>query len=229
MNETLSHLQALRESMIRAFIGYGIIAIISAIYANYLFSIFSLPILSLLPTGSMIATDVTTPFLIPLTFSLMLALCISMPWILYQGWRFIGPALFTHEKKRILLLSCFSLILFYAGLCLAYFFVIPLALKFFVHAAPQGVEVLTDIDAYFNFAMTMMIAFGFAFQVPLVVMALIKTNVITRETLISKRPYVIIICFIVGMLLTPPDVFSQTLLAIPMWGLFELGLFLAKL
>ncbi len=226
-SEILHHLSALRTGFIRAMLGYAIVALMCALCAKSLFTVFAAPIISLLPEGSLIATGIATPFLVPLTFSLMFALCISMPWILYQIWLFIAPGLFSQEKRRLFLLTALSFILFYAGLCMAYFLVIPLALQFFVHAAPAGVTVLTDIDAYFGFAMKLMIAFGLAFQVPLIVMALIKSGWVTRETLIAKRPYVIIGCFILGMLLTPPDVFSQTLLALPMWGLFELGLRLA--
>ncbi|MFI4956566.1 MAG: twin-arginine translocase subunit TatC [Gammaproteobacteria bacterium] len=228
MDNTLAHLSALRQVFMRAVLGYAVIAVIAALCAKPLFTVFAAPIMALLPSGSLIATGIATPFLVPLTFSLMFALCIAMPWILYQGWLFIAPGLFVHEKKRILLLTSFSFILFYTGIGFAYFFVIPLALDFFVHAAPVGVTVLTDVDAYFGFAIKLMIAFGLAFQVPLVVMALVKSGAVTRESLMAKRPYVIIACFVLGMLLTPPDVFSQTLLAVPMWMLFELGLFLTK-
>jgi sec-independent protein translocase protein TatC len=228
MDNTLAHLSALRQAFIRAMLGFAVIAIMAAVCAKPLFTVFAAPIMALLPSGSLIATGIATPFLVPLTFSLMFALCVAMPWILYQAWLFIAPGLFVHEKKRVLLLMSFSFILFYVGMAFSYYFVIPLALDFFVHAAPQGVTVLTDIDAYFSFAIKLMIAFGLAFQVPLVVMALVKSGIVTRETLIAKRPYVIIACFVLGMLLTPPDVFSQTLLAVPMWMLFELGLFLSK-
>lgn len=227
-DNTLTHLTALRQAILRAFMGYGLIAVAAAVCAKPLFTLFSAPIVSLLPSGSLIATGIATPFLVPLTFSLMFALCIAMPWILYQAWAFIAPGLFPHEKKRALLLSFLSFILFYSGLAFSYFLVIPLALEFFIHAAPEGVTVLTDMAAYFSFAITLMIAFGLAFQIPLIVMALVKSGIVTRETLIAKRPYVIIACFIIGMLLTPPDVFSQTLLAVPMCLLFELGLLLAS-
>lgn len=228
VDNTLSHLTALRQAFIRALMGYGVIAVIAAVCAKPLFTIFASPIMALLPSGSLIATGIATPFLVPLTFSLMFALCVTMPWILYQAWAFVAPGLFVHEKKRMLLLTLFSFVLFYAGICFAYFLVIPLALEFFVHAAPEGVTVLTDIDAYFGFAIKLMIAFGLAFQIPLFVMALVKSGIVTRDALVAKRPYVIIACFVIGMLLTPPDVFSQTLLAIPMCLLFELGLFLSK-
>lgn len=227
-NDTLQHLSALRSTIVRAFMGYGVIAVIAAVFAKPLFAVFAQPIVSLLPSGALIATGIATPFLVPLTFSFMFALCIAMPWILYQAWAFIAPGLFPHEKKRILSLTAFSFVLFYAGLAFAYFLVIPLALTFFVEAAPTGVTVLTDIDAYFSFAITLMIAFGVAFQIPLIVMALVKSGLVTRAALVEKRPYVIIGCFVIGMLLTPPDVFSQTLLAVPMCLLFELGLLLAR-
>lgn len=228
MDNTLAHLSALRQVFIRALLGYAVIAVAAAVCAKPLFTVFASPIMALLPSGSLIATGIATPFLVPLTFSLMLALCVAMPWIIFQAWLFVAPGLFAHEKKRVLLLTCFSVLLFYAGIGFAYFFVIPLALDFFVHAAPEGVTVLTDVDAYFGFAIKLMIAFGLAFQVPLVVMALVKSGIVTREALIAKRPYVIIACFVLGMLLTPPDVFSQTLLAVPMCLLFELGLFLSR-
>lgn len=228
IDNTLTHLSALRQAFIRALIGYAVVAIIAALCAKPLFTLFAAPIMALLPSGALIATDIATPFLVPLTFSLMFALCIAMPWMLYQAWAFIAPGLFLHEKKRILLLSTFSFILFYTGLCFAYFLVIPLALAFFVNAAPEGVTVLTDINAYFGFAIKLMIAFGLTFQIPLFVMALVRSGIVTHDALVAKRPFVIIACFVLGMLFTPPDVFSQTLLAVPMCLLFELGLFLSR-
>lgn len=225
--ETVQQLSELRQVIARAAIGFLLIAIICAFFAPTLFHLFAEPLLQLLEGQPMIATQVSAPFLIPLKFSLASALILSLPWFAYQGWRFIAPALFKHERRYFSIALVLCLILFYTGLLFAYTIVMPLALQFFVSAAPKGVQVMTDIDAYLSFALKLLLAFGFVFQVPIFVIGLVRCGFVKKSTLQAQRPYIIIAAFTLGMLLTPPDVFSQSLLAVPLWLLYELGLWLA--
>lgn len=225
--DTLQQLAELRKIVLRSALGFLCSAVICAVFAKTLFHQFAQPLLQLLHTESMIATEVAAPFLIPLKFSMALAFALSLPWFAYQAWRFIAPGLFQQERRylKIALLLCLSL--FYAGLAFAYCVVMPLALQFFVGAAPAGVQVMTDIDAYLSFALKLLLAFGLIFQVPVMVVSLVRTGLVQKSTLQAQRPYIIIGAFTLGMLLTPPDIFSQTLLALPLWGLYELGLWCA--
>jgi sec-independent protein translocase protein TatC len=223
----LDHLAIFRKHLLYAVSGYFIVAVFFAILAKPLFFIFAQPLLDLLPNESLIATQVAAPFFIPLKFSLLFSLGLALPWFLYQIWRFISPGLFKQEKKLLSLGLILSIFLFYAGIAFAYFFVMPLALKFFVGSAPIGVTVMTDISAYMDFAIKLLLAFGLAFETPLIVVLLVRTGIVRADQLKNKRGYVLIAAFTIGMLLTPPDVFSQTLLAIPLWLLFELGLLLS--
>lgn len=226
--ETLEQLNILRRHLVRAFLGYAVLAVLCAVFANPLFVYFSAPLLRQLPQSSLIATQVASPFLIPLKCSLIIAFFIALPWVLYQIWAFIAPGLFPHEKKSWCRLTALSIVLFYAGAAFAYWVTLPITLSFFNQVAPTGVTVLTDIQAYFDFTLALLLGCGFAFQVPLVVLVLLRSQIVTRAQLIAWRPYVIVLAFALGMVLTPPDIFSQTLLAIPLWGLFELGLWLGR-
>lgn len=227
-NNPIQHISDLRYSLIKAVAGYGVMAIIFAIFAKPIFSIVAQPLLVQLPQGYMIATQIVAPFFAPLKLSLLLALGFALPWMMYQVWAFIAPGLFEHEKKSSLGIIATCLLLFYSGVAFAYFVVVPLVLNFFVSTAPSGVEVLTDINAYVNFILKMLFAFGLSFQVPIVVLLLTRSRIVTKEKLKKQRAYIIIGAFAAAMLLTPPDVFSQTLLAVPIILLFELGLLLSK-
>ena len=173
----------------------------------------------------MIAIDVASPFFIPFKLVLILSIFLTIPYILYHLWKFVAPGLYEHEKKLVFPVLLSSSILFYLGAAFAYFVVFPLIFAFFVSIAPEGIAVMTDIGRYLDFVVTLFFAFGFAFEVPIVTILLVLTNVTTKESLIKKRPYVIVGAFIIGMLLTPPDIISQTLLAVPIWILYELGIF----
>lgn len=194
-------------------------------WASDLYAMLAYPLLSKLPQGGqMIATDVTTPFFVPLKVTMMAAFLISLPYILYQGWRFIAPGLYAHEKKLVLPLIVASTTLFFCGMAFAYFLVFPVVFGFIVASAPQGVAVMTDIDKYLSFVLGMFMAFGVTFQVPVVVVVLVRMGVVTVEKLREIRPYVFVGAFVVGAIFTPPDVVSQIMLAIPLWLLYESGI-----
>ncbi len=175
----------------------------------------------------MIATDVTTPFFVPLKVAMMTAFLIALPYILYQVWRFVAPGLYLHEKRWIPPLLVASVVLFFCGMAFAYFAVFPIVFGFITASAPQGVAVMTDIDKYLSFVMSMFVAFGLAFQVPIAVVLLVKTGMVTTSKLREARPYVIVGAFVVGAIFTPPDVVSQFMLAMPLWLLFEAGIVVA--
>ena len=172
----------------------------------------------------MIATEVASPFLTPFKLSLVLALFMAMPYILHQVWSFIAPGLYKKEKRFALPILLSSIILFYIGIAFSFFVVFPLVFGFFTSVAPTGVTIMTDINRYLDFVLKLFFAFGIAFEIPIATLLLIWSGATSAENLKRKRPYVIVGCFIIGMLLTPPDIISQILLAIPMWGLFELGI-----
>lgn len=176
----------------------------------------------------MIATGVATPFLTPMKLTLIVSFFLAIPYVLYQVWAFVAPGLYKHEKRLIAPLVFSSALLFYAGAAFAYYVVFPLAFGFFTKMAPEGVTIATDIASYLDFVLGLFIAFGIAFEIPIATILICWTGMMTPKELASKRPYVIVIVFVVGMLLTPPDVISQTLLAIPMWMLFEVGVFFAR-
>lgn len=229
LQSNLEHLSILRKHLVYAVAGYLLIAVTFAVLAKPLFFTFAQPLIDLLPNQSLIATEVSAPFFIPLKFSLLFSLGIALPWFIYQIWRFISPGLFQQEKRLLSLGLILSIVLFYAGIAFAYLVVMPLALNFFVGSAPMGVTVMTDISAYMDFAIKLLLAFGLAFETPLAVVLLVRTGIVRVEQLKKQRGYVLIAAFTLGMLLTPPDVFSQTLLAIPLWLLFELGLWMASI
>tara|TARA_R110001599_G_C12033007_1_gene640304 strand:- start:101 stop:736 length:636 start_codon:yes stop_codon:yes gene_type:complete len=197
---------------------------------NDLYYIVSEPLRVFLPEGStMIATDVASPFFTPFKLTLMTSVFIGMPYLLYQIWSFIAPALYNKEKRIAIPLLLSSIVLFYLGMAFAYFVVFPLVFGFFTSAGPEGVAIMTDISRYLDFVLKLFFAFGLAFEIPIATILLVTAGITTTENLREKRPYVIVGCFVVGMLLTPPDVISQLLLAIPMWLLFEMGIIFASM
>jgi sec-independent protein translocase protein TatC len=225
----ISHLVELRSRLLRAFAAIVLVFLALVYFANDIYSVLAEPLLRQLPEGtSMIATGVATPFLTPMKLTLIVSFFAAIPYVLYQVWAFIAPGLYKHEKRLIAPLVFSSALLFYAGAAFAYFVVFPLAFGFFTKMAPEGVTIATDIASYLDFVLGLFVAFGIAFEIPIATILLCWTGVTTPKDLSGKRPYVIVVVFIVGMLLTPPDVISQTLLAIPMWLLFEVGVFFAR-
>jgi sec-independent protein translocase protein TatC len=220
------HLIELRDRLLRVVLVVGVVFIALVPFSNTLFSLLSGPLMARMPdNSSMIAIEVASPFLIPFKLTLFLALFISIPYVLYQLWSFVAPGLYRHERRLALPLVVSSTALFYAGAAFAYFVVFPLVFAFFTGTAPEGVAVMTDISRYLDFVLTLFFAFGAAFEVPVLTVLLVWTGMATQEGLREKRPYIIVAAFVIGMLLTPPDVISQTLLAVPIWILFELGVY----
>lgn len=225
----ISHLVELRQRLMRSVLAVFILFLALFYFANDLYLFLSAPLTALLPEGtSMIATDVTSPFFAPFKLTLVAAIGLAMPYILHQIWSFIAPGLYANEKRLAIPLLVSSIILFYAGIAFAYFVVFPLIFGFFTSVGPENVAVMTDISSYLNFVLKLFFAFGIAFEIPIATLLLIKSGAITAKDLASKRAYVVVVCFVFGMLLTPPDVISQSLLAIPMWLLFEVGLFMSR-
>lgn len=225
----ISHLLELRSRLLRMVVGILLVFVALSPFSNPIYTTLAGPLLRHLPSqSSMIAIDVLSPFLTPLKFTLILSVFITIPWTLFQVWAFIAPGLYQREKRLILPVLLSSILLFYCGMAFAYFVIMPLFFAFLTGTAPQGVAVMTDINHYLDFVLTMFFAFGVAFEVPVATVILVLIGVITPDDLATKRPYVIVGAFIIGMLLTPPDVISQTLLALPMWLLFEAGVFIAR-
>ncbi len=225
----VSHLIELRDRVLRMVLAVLAVFLILFPFANDLYTAISVPMREALPAGStMISTKPIDPFLIPFKLSLQLSIFIAVPFILYQFWAFVAPGLYKHEKKLVLPLLVSSTLLFYLGMAFAYFVVFPLVFTFLASTAPEGIEVATDMGSYLDFVMTLFFAFGVAFEVPIATIILVWMGVTTPEKLREKRPYVVVGTFVIGMFLTPPDIISQTLLALPMWVLFELGLIFSK-
>lgn len=225
----VSHLVELRQRMMRILLIVLAVFLCLFYFANDLYEYLSAPLTALLPAGtSMIATDVTSPFFAPFKLTLVLAIFIGIPFILHQIWGFIAPGLYNHEKRLATPLLISSVFLFYAGIAFAYYVVFPLIFGFFTSVGPENVAVMTDISSYLNFVLKLFFAFGIVFEIPIATLLLIWSGATTAKDLTDKRAYVLVCCFVVGMLLTPPDVISQSLLAIPMWLLFELGIVLSK-
>ena len=224
----LSHLIELRTRLMWS-VGV-LLAVFLCIFPFYdtLFSIFSEPLRRVLPTGDLQAIKVAGPFLIPMKLSLVAALFIAIPYLLYQLWAFVAPGLYRHERRLVWPLMISSSILFYLGSAFSYFLVLPLVYAFFAGVTPLGVVYQPDIGEYLDFVLKMLVVFGLAFQVPIATVLLVRTGVSTREDLAAKRPYVIVGVFAIAMLLTPPDIVSQIFLAVPVWMLFELGLVLSR-
>lgn len=226
----IAHLIELRNRLLRMILGVLVVFLPLAFYARELFNLVAGPMLERLPIGStMIATEVASPFLTPFKLAMMLAVILSMPWLLYQVWAFVAPGLYKNERRLVLPLLVSSTLLFYLGMAFAYFLVFPMVFGFFVTIAPTEVMVMTDIRHYLDFVLGMFLAFGLAFEVPVAIVLLVWAGAVTPGQLTEHRGYVMIGCFAVAMLLTPPDVFSQTLLAIPMYLLFEAGIVGARI
>ncbi len=226
----VAHLIELRSRLLKS-LGFVLVVFLGLFsFANEIYEFVAEPLQRFMPEGtSMIATDVTSPFLTPFKLTLYAAVFISIPFLLYQLWAFIAPALYRREKRLALPLFVSSIVLFYAGMAFAYFLVFPLVFGFFTSVAPDSVAVMTDIHSYLEFVIKLFFAFGLAFEIPIATIILIAAGVVSAQSLAQKRPYVVVGCFVLGMLLTPPDVFSQMLLAIPMWLLFETGIFFGRL
>ncbi|WP_207060541.1 twin-arginine translocase subunit TatC [Motiliproteus sp. SC1-56] len=226
----VSHLVELRDRILRSLLVVLVIFLPLFYFANDLYAYLSAPLTELLPEGtSMIATDVTSPFFAPFKLTLVLAIFGAIPFILHQAWSFISPGLYQHEKKVAIPLLVSSIALFYSGVAFAYFVVFPLIFGFFTSTGPENVAVMTDISSYLNFVLKLFFAFGIVFEIPIATLLLLWSGVTTVESLREKRAYVIVGCFVIGMLLTPPDVISQTLLALPMWLLFEAGIIMGQI
>lgn len=225
----ISHLIELRDRLLRIVVCVLVVFSALAYYANPIYSYLAGPLLKHLPANStMIAIEVASPFFTPFKLALVLSVFISVPFILYQFWAFVAPGLYKHEKRLILPLLMASTVLFFIGVAFAYFVVLPLVFGFLTAAAPVGVAVMTDISKYQDFVLTLFFAFGVCFEVPIFTIVLVWTGIVTPAQLSAQRSYVIVGAFIVGMLLTPPDAISQTLLAVPMWLLFEIGLLFSR-
>jgi sec-independent protein translocase protein TatC len=225
----ISHLVELRSRLIRALIAVAIVFICLFPWSKDLYALLAQPLLAALPKGGqMIATDVVGVFLVPMKVTLLVAFLIALPFVLYQIWAFIAPGLYAHEKKLVLPLVVASFLLFLTGMAFAYFVVFPTVFKFMSSIAPQGVAWMTDIEKYLGFVLSSFLAFGITFEVPVVVIVLVRMGVVILDKLRSSRPYVIVGAFVVGAIFTPPDVLSQLMLAVPLWLLFELGLLLAR-
>lgn len=226
----IEHLLELRSRLLKIVLAVCAILLILLPFSNELFAVLSKPLMALMPAGAqMVAIDVASPFFIPLRLTLVAAVFIAMPVVLYHLWAFVAPGLYSHEKELIFPLLIASTALFYIGVLFAYYVVFPLVFGFMISTTPQGVAMMTDIGRYLDFVLTVAFAFGVAFQVPILTIVLVWMEVVTPESLTEKRPYIIVLAFIIGMILTPPDVISQTLLAVPMWLLFEAGLVFARL
>ena len=225
----ISHLLELRNRLLKAILCVLLIFCGLVFFSNDIYRLVALPLVEQLPQGaSMISTNVAAPFFTPLKLTGVVAIFLSVPFILYQAWAFIAPALYQHEKRLIYPLLFSSTLLFYVGVAFAYYVVFPLVFGFLTKTAPEGVLIATDISSYLDFVLTLFSAFGICFEVPIAIILLCWSGITTADDLRKKRPYIIVLAFVVGMFLTPPDVFSQTLLAIPMCLLFEVGLFCAR-
>ena len=229
-NTFMDNLIELRSRLIKCSIAVVFCFVCLIYFSNEIYQTLAEPLQAFLPaSSSMIATEVASPFLTPLKLTFFVSLLISMPYSLNQIWKFIAPGMYQNEKSLSFLVMLSSLLLFYSGIIFTYFLVLPLVFSFFTSSAPEGILVMTDISRYLDFVLSMMFAFSFAFEIPVFIFLLIWSGVSSPESLSAKRPYVIIGCFTVGMFLTPPDVISQSLLAIPAWLLFEGGLIMARI
>lgn len=225
-----SHLIELRSRLLRALIAVGLVFVCLFPFAGDLYAMLAQPLLVALPKGGqMIATDVTTPFFVPMKVAMMAAFMIALPYVLYQIWAFIAPGLYTHERRLIAPLVAASTFLFLCGMAFAYFLVFPVVFGFVTSVAPQGVAVMTDINKYLDFVLTLFVAFGITFEVPVVVVVLVTMGMVSVEKLREIRSYVVVGAFVIGAIFTPPDVVSQIMLAVPLWLLYELGIVVASM
>lgn len=225
----ITHLLELRDRMLRMVLVVLVLFIAMFPFANDIYSLMAQPLMQHLPEGSsMVAIEVASPFLIPFKLVLMLSFVIAIPYILYQLWAFVAPGLYSNEKRLAMPLLVSSILLFYVGMAFAYFVVFPLVFGFFTSVAPEGVSVMTDIGHYLDFVNMLFLAFGIAFEVPVATVLLVAIGATTPEKLTHYRPYIFVGAFVIGMFLTPPDVISQILLALPMWLLYELGIIFSR-
>ena len=226
----VAHLTELRDRLLRALLAVLVVFIGLFPFANEIYAFVSEPLRAILPEGAtMIATEVASPFLTPFKLTLVAAIFLAIPYVLYQIWSFIAPGMYSKEKRLAIPLLVSSVALFYAGAAFAYFVVFPLIFAFFTSVGPEDITIMTDINRYLDFVLKLFFAFGLAFEIPIAAVILIWAGITTADDLARKRPYIIVGCFVFGMLLTPPDVISQSLLAIPMWILFEFGVFFGRI
>lgn len=226
----VEHLVELRDRLLRVVLAVLCFLVVLFPFANDIYILLAEPLLRRLPEGtSMIATEVASPFLTPFKLTIVLSIFLAMPVVLYQVWSFVAPGLYKHERRLVFPLLVTSSLLFYLGMAFAYFVVFPLMFAFFQAVAPEGVAIMPDISSYLNFVLKIFFAFGLAFEVPIATILLVWTGFTTPDQLVSKRPYIIVGAFVFGMMLTPPDIISQTLLALPMWVLFELGVIFSRI
>ena len=225
----MSHLVELRSRLMRSIVAVFVVLLVLFPFAKDIYALLAQPLLRVLPQGStMIATDVTGTFLVPLKVTLMAAFLIALPYVLWQAWAFVAPGLYHHEKRLVLPVLVSSCLFFALGMSFAYFFVFPVAFGFFAGYTPVGVQMMTDIDKYLSFVLTMFIAFGITFEVPVIVIVLVRMRMVSLDKLKAIRSYVIVGAFVVGAIFTPPDVVSQLLLAVPLWLLYEFGILMAR-
>jgi len=225
----ISHLVELRDRMLRAILAVVLVFVCLFPWAKDLYALLAAPLLSVLPKGGqMIATDVVGVFLVPVKVAFLVAFVIALPYVLYQAWAFVAPGLYAHERRLVLPLVVASSVLFIVGMSFAYFLVFPVVFRFMASIAPEGVAWMTDIDKYLSFVLTSFIAFGVTFEVPVVVIVLVRAGLVSLDKLKEIRPYVIVGAFVIGAIFTPPDVLSQVMLAVPLWLLYEAGLVLAR-
>ena len=223
------HLLELRSRLLKVIFLFAIFSVLGIPFASEIYLFVSAPLIELLPDGStMIATEVASPFMAPIKLVLYIALMFSMPWLFYQTWMFMSPGLYKNERAFTGPLMLSTVILFFSGAAFAFFVVCPIIFKFFIAMAPESIRVMTDINQYLSFVFKLIFAFGIAFEIPIATILIVKNGIMSKESLVKARPYLIILFLIVGMLLTPPDVFSQLFLAIPMWILFEVGILFAR-
>ena len=224
-----NHLLELRTRLIKVIIFFGALSLIGIPFAADIYSFVANPLINILPSGSsMIATEVASPFMAPIKLVIYLALLLSMPWLFYQLWVFISPGLHQGEKSFTGPLMFSTIVLFFSGASFAFFVVCPIIFKFFIGMAPDSIQVMTDINQYLSFIFKLVFAFGIAFEIPIATIILVKSGISSKASLIKARPYLLVLFLVIGMLLTPPDIFSQLFLAIPMWILFELGIFFIR-
>lgn len=225
----ISHLVELRDRLLRAILAVMVVFLCLFPWARDLYAILAKPLIAALPVGGqMIATDVVGVFLVPVKVAFLVAFIVALPYVLYQVWAFVAPGLYMHEKRLVGPLVVASSGLFIVGMSFAYFLVFPVVFKFMASVAPEGVAWMTDIDKYLSFVLTTFVAFGVTFEVPVVVIVLVRVGVVSVEKLKEVRPYVIVGAFVIGAIFTPPDVISQVMLAVPLWMLYELGIVAAR-
>ena len=223
------HLLELRSRLLKVIVLFALFSVLGIPFASEIYLFISAPLIELLPDGStMIATEVASPFMAPIKLVLYIALMFSMPWLFYQTWMFMSPGLYKNERAFTGPLMLSTVILFFSGAAFAFFVVCPIIFKFFIAMAPESIRVMTDINQYLSFVFKLIFAFGVAFEIPIATILIVKNGIVSKESLVKARPYLIILFLIIGMLLTPPDVFSQLFLAMPMWILFEVGILFAR-